>query len=292
MAINDQNFKTDNSNNNDETLKPGWQILLVEDSLINQEVARDMLMKMDCNVHIAANGLEAITALEQQRFDLILMDCNMPELDGYAATRKIRELEKQQSKSSIPIIAFTTEVMPTTREGCFAAGMDDFLPKPLIFKNLKKMLKTWLENQNVKSSEVQGFGGGNSANTAKQAVTIKKESLLTDTESPIDIKVLNEVRHNLHANQTIWLIDLYLQELPSYLTTIQEAITSQKGEALYLAAHKFKGASAILGAHRVVALCKTLERLGRLEVFDKAKESLLKIRTECDYLKDALEKQR
>jgi PAS domain S-box-containing protein len=292
------------SGNESEMLSPRWQVLLAEDNVINQEVAKETLRQLGCNVHIAANGWEAIDATEQQDFDLIFMDCSMPELDGYTASRKIREREKQQDKRHVPIIAFTADVMPSTRERCLTAGMDDYLTKPLIISELENKLGTWLENQESRSlgvlddrmKRVQKSETENSVIQTENTVETEKRitdnsSLRTDEESPVDFKVLNEMRHNLQSSKLDWIIDLYLQELPTYLATLQQAVASQDGEALYSAAHKFKGASAILGARRVVALCKVLEKLGRDGTVDKAQEQLALMNAECESLKQALEEQ-
>ncbi|MDM8558906.1 PAS domain S-box protein [Candidatus Parabeggiatoa sp. HSG14] len=274
----------------DEILVPYWQVLLAEDNLINQEVARDTLMQLHCNVHIAANGIEAIEATKKQDFDIIFMDCSMPELDGIAASRKIRELEKQEDKPRTPIIAFTADVMPSARERCQLAGMDDYLTKPLILKELEQMLERWLDNQEIKSPNKSLVENDNLVEVDKQIADT--ESLIKEEKKgPIDFKVLNEMRHNIQKNKVNGIIELYLQELPGgYLETLQQAIHSRDGHALYLAAHKFKGASAILGAHGVVNLCKTLEILGREEAIDKAIELWPQMISECDSLKDALKK--
>lgn len=295
----DDEVNKDHSAQKDETVLPRWQVLLAEDNTINQEVAKDTLTQLRCNVHIVGNGLEAIKATEQHVFDMIFMDCNMPEFDGYSASRKIREQEKQQNKPRVPIIAFTADVMPSTRDRCLAAGMDDYLTKPLILNDLKKKLETWLYNQKSKgseiqkleSSEVQTLSTENLVDTNKPVTNSR--SLITDNEKePIDLKVLNEMRQNLQASKINWIIDLYLQELPTYLATLQKALVSQDGEALYSAAHKFKGASAILGAQRVVAMCKMLEKLGREGSITNAKEPVAQMKIECENLKTALENQR
>jgi len=285
----------------DQEQIPRWQVLLAEDNLINQEVAGTTLTQLGCHVHHASNGLEAIKAVEQQDFDLIFMDCNMPEVDGYTATQKIRELEKQRGQRPVPIIAITADVMPSTRERCLAAGMDDYLTKPLVLKELEKILEVWLKNQDERTSFIAPEVNRSSVHnddteylapqTEPSVEPEKQNTRVSDEESPIDFNVLNDMRQNLQASKINWIIELYLQELPSYLETLQQALTSQDGEALYLAAHKFKGASAILGAQRVVALCKVLETQGRSGALDIAPKSLVQMKTACDSLKLALEKQ-
>ena len=123
-----------------------WSVLLVEDNLVNQQITINQLKIMNCDVLLAKNGLEAIKATQEQNFDLIIMDCHMPKMDGYDATRKIREGEIEQNKEPVPIIALTADVMILNREHCLSVGMNDFLGKPVVLNDLKKILDIWLIN--------------------------------------------------------------------------------------------------------------------------------------------------
>ena len=120
-------------------------ILLVEDNMINQDVARYMLEKIGCDVTLAINGVEALKAIEDSDFDLILMDCHMPEMDGFEATHLIREREAIKQIYT-PIIAVTANVLEGVRERCLNVGMDDFVTKPFSQLQLQKILQTWLPN--------------------------------------------------------------------------------------------------------------------------------------------------
>jgi CheY-like chemotaxis protein len=117
-------------------------ILLVEDNVVNQKVASNSLLKLGYAVEVASNGLQAIDAFERRQFDLILMDCHMPVMDGYTATQKIRACGV--SGRYVPIIAMTADVVETQRERCIAAGMNDFLSKPVRRDVLSGMLEHWL----------------------------------------------------------------------------------------------------------------------------------------------------
>ena len=123
-----------------------WNVLLVEDNLVNQQITINQLKIMNCDVQLAKNGLEAIKATQEQNFDLIIMDCHMPKMDGYDATRKIREGEIEQNKEPVPIIALTADVMILNREHCLSVGMNDFLGKPVVLNDLKQILDIWLRN--------------------------------------------------------------------------------------------------------------------------------------------------
>lgn len=150
-AINDLLF--DRSNSDEErkraftplTDATGKHILLVEDHRVNQMVAQGMLKKLGYTVTLAGNGREALNAMNDEAFDLILMDCQMPEMDGYMATQEIRSQESNQGEDHhIPIIAMTANAAEGDQSRCFAAGMDDYLPKPVRYEELESRLAHWL----------------------------------------------------------------------------------------------------------------------------------------------------
>jgi len=257
---------------------PQFQVLLAEDNIVNQEVTRSQLKLMGCSVQIANNGEEAIKAIQQQNFDLILMDCHMPIMDGYAATRQIREIEQQAEKAQVPIIALTADVAILNQDLCIKSGMNDYMTKPIAIKELKKTLRVWLKKK-VARLEKQTFPAP------------LTPSQLDGEESPIDITILNELRQCLKNNDTNRIIKLYLQELPNSLSSLEKSIKSKNGKALREIAHKFKGASTALGAQRVIASCIVLEEFGREGVLEKAKPEFLKLKAECELLKPVLEEQ-
>jgi len=119
----------------------GLRVLLVEDNKINQVVAVQLLKKFGCVVDTVDNGLKAMEARRQNKYDIILMDCQMPEMDGYEATRKIRELELKSSLPPVRIVAMTAYAMQGDRERCLAAGMDDYISKPVDLGELKSALE-------------------------------------------------------------------------------------------------------------------------------------------------------
>lgn len=121
----------------------GAHVLLVEDNAVNQMVAQAMLDSLGCVVQVAADGMQALAALAAEKFDLVLMDCQMPNMDGFEAVRRLREME-QGSGGRIPVIALTANALTGDRERCLAAGMDDHLGKPIVRAQLQRCLGTWL----------------------------------------------------------------------------------------------------------------------------------------------------
>lgn len=118
------------------------RILLAEDNLINQKVATKLLSDLGCQVDIAATGSAAIAMAEERQYDLILMDCQMPEVDGYTATMTIRA--SQCDSPRVPVIALTASALPEDRRRCMEAGMDDYLSKPIGREDLREVLDRWL----------------------------------------------------------------------------------------------------------------------------------------------------
>jgi CheY-like chemotaxis protein len=121
------------------------RVLVAEDNVVNQKVAVRMLEKLGCRVDVVANGLEAVTAVASVAYDCLFMDCQMPEMDGYEATAVIRQ-RAEGSGPHLPIIAMTANVLQSDRERCLAAGMDDFISKPVQAPELLALLHKWVQS--------------------------------------------------------------------------------------------------------------------------------------------------
>ncbi len=218
--------------------KLNGRILLAEDNLVNQEVAMAMLQRMGLTAKIASNGLDAVTSLEQENFDLVLMDCHMPIMDGFEATQKIREREMSLALPKMPIIALTANAILGDRENCIAKGMDDYLSKPFTIEQLHKILAQWLP-----------------ANTPQ-------EEPVKAPKIDIDKKVIAQLK-NLKPGLLIRVIDLYLESSPNLLADMDQALEQQDTTNLYKIAHSLKNSSANLGITNLTHLCRDLEVNGR-----------------------------
>lgn len=224
-------------------------ILLAEDNLINQEVTKGFLDAIGCSTDVVSNGLEAVDAVRVNNYDLILMDCHMPEFDGFAATQKIRQYEAATNKNRMPIIALTANVQKGIEDQCHDAGMDGYLSKPFDMERLRRLLRQWLsgiEKANFESTVI---------NTDKsQSGGVLDHSILTKLESMIDAEGLSLLEK---------AIKTYLQATPDSAEKIRLAVTHRSADELDKLAHGLKSASANLGAKILAAQCQSLETAGK-----------------------------
>lgn len=249
----------------------GHKILLVEDNQVNQKVAMANLRKLGIQADMVDNGRQAVIASREGGYDLILMDCQLPEMDGYEATRAIRQQERQSaSERRIPIIAMTASTHPGDRDLSQQVGMDDFLDKPFTRPDLAAMLAKWLPATDSSPKEPQ---------------PMPQPSHSSGGESPaLDPIVLGELRELLEDGFNE-LLQSYLSESPKRLMEIRDAILSKKADTMGLAAHSLKSGSANLGALTLSAMAKELEILGRSGTVEGAVEPFKRLVAEYQRVK-------
>ncbi len=238
------------------------QILVAEDNPINQKVICLMLERLGYRADRVANGLEAIQALRLRPYDLVLMDMQMPELDGLSATRRIRaELPPERQPC---IVALTANVLSESRAEAEAAGVDGYLTKPLELASLVRVLQG-----STPLSSLPLAGGGEAEPAYLPAIDpVVLGNLKAILDSPA---VLQEMIHT------------YLQDAAVQLGSLQEALTQQDPQALFALAHRFKGSSATLGAKRLVQLCEQMEALTRTESVDWSSIQLVLSQAQAEY---------
>ena len=265
------------------------QVLLVEDSAVNQEVASAMLNGFGCEVRVAANGREAVAAVQGGRFDLVLMDCQMPEMDGFEATAAIRSLEAAGAAPAarVPIVALTANVLGGDRARCVAAGMDDYLAKPFGKSQLWSVLTNWVKHGNARLSEVHSPGPAAPAPAAPAADE-------TVGAGAIDSKALDEIRA-LQRSGAPSLLDkvvaCYLDDAPRLAQSMREAIAAGDSGVLQRAAHTLKSSSATVGALRLAGLCKDMEARARAGNLAEVEHALNRIEIEYARVRAALAEQ-
>ena len=249
---------------------PGrMEILLAEDNAVNQKLAMRLLEKRGHSVTVAVNGREAVEALERRRFDVVLMDVQMPELDGFEATALIRQKEVASGRH-IPIIAMTAPALREDRERCLAAGLDDYVSKPLQLERLLEAIEVYAEPSAPEASVPDSVA----APSAESPFTLDRATALHHVGG--DAELLKEI------------LDLFMQEYPLYLSAMGSAIQKRDPAALRLAAHTFKGSLGNFGEPPPLATAQALETMGHENHLAGAEEAYQQLVRQMDCLQPAL----
>jgi diguanylate cyclase (GGDEF)-like protein len=233
------------------------RILLAEDQPVNQQVAMYMLRNMGYEVEIANNGREAVEVSAGKSFDLILMDCHMPEMDGFEATVAIRKREQSTAGSvRIPIIALTADVQQGISEQCLESGMDGYLSKPFNKQVLQKLLDKWLADKpDLGAVQLQE----NPADSGQEAVIAVNGSVLNREALENLRQIITDAGETLLKKS----IDLFVDSAPKTLKELRLALADQDSETLRKTAHGFKSVCANLGAKDLSDCCTAIENLAR-----------------------------
>ncbi|MDF3092125.1 MULTISPECIES: response regulator [Burkholderia cepacia complex] len=251
------------------------RVLLVEDNVVNQQIALAMLEDTAYQVAVADDGEQALNRLADDVFDVVLMDCQMPRLDGFEATRQLRRREAEAGAPRMPVIALTANALSGDRERCLAAGMDDYLGKPFRRDALLQMLA-----RHVGGAACAPATGTDAATTgggveAKPEATGGAAIDPDDEASVIDHKALDALRALQRPGRPDVLtriIDQFTADAPRLIRDMHAAVEAGDADALKLAAHTLKSSSANVGAHLLSARCREIERLARAADVDAAVE--------------------
>jgi signal transduction histidine kinase/CheY-like chemotaxis protein len=233
------------------------RLLLVEDNPVNLLVAQKLLSALGFNCETAANGDIALKRMQLEHFDLILMDCQMPVLDGYAATRRWRELEAQRTDGGrLPIVAMTANAMAGDRQRCLDAGMDDYLAKPVSREQLESCLHRWLPDR-------MNFVLRNAAlvtpvEPAQPAPAVATARAPAPSFPVLDQTMLEELRE-IAGDETTRIITIFLEDAPRLIGTLEKAAAVPDLDAMRDAAHTLKSSSANVGAMALSAAAKRVE---------------------------------
>ncbi|MFK7993125.1 MAG: response regulator [Granulosicoccus sp.] len=256
-------------------------VLLAEDNPVNQDMMLEMMRLQGLTTELACNGEEVLTALEKNDFDLVLMDCQMPILDGFAATRKIRDIEDSLGKNRhIPIIALTANAMQGDRERCLAAGMDDYLSKPVSSLQLRNVMTKWLKESGnsspiaqkpTDSKPIQDAGSSSTATEKPTGMQPSSPEIHADYSSFVDERIFSELLvmcENAPAGFYNQLVKKFDESSIEDLNSMSNALNERNAKQLGSSAHRLKSSSASWGATRLTELLQALElasRNGKLE---------------------------
>jgi two-component system, sensor histidine kinase and response regulator len=222
---------------------PVGRVLVAEDNEINQIAARRVLPKLGYAVDTAEDGRAAIEMSARGDYGVVMMDCQMPEVDGYQATREIRR--REGSERHTPIVAMTAYTMRGDREKCIAAGMDDYIAKPLRLAELRRVLSRLLDG---------GRGGGRGGDPSDE---FAEPSVPPDAVPLIDEAIVEELLSDGGREEGI--IDVFLRSSRERLDTLEHAISTGDGAAVARVAHSLKGACATFGANRMASIAAQLD---------------------------------
>ena len=246
----------------------GARILLVEDNPVNQMVAQKLLDVLGCQVTSVGNGEVALQEMASNAYDIVLMDCQMPVLDGYSATRQWREREFATGAARLPIIAMTANAMAGDRQRCLDAGMDDYLSKPVSREELQACLQRWYQGSGV-AAATGSTGTTNAPAPAPSAPAPEGTADITRNASlsVLDNEALDELLEIAGA-ETAQIIQVFLNDAPRTIRELQEAATAPDMVLLRDLSHSLKSASANVGATALSAAARRIEVGARAGTLD------------------------
>jgi len=266
---------------------PVPRILLVEDNPVNQEVGQAMLESLGCRVLLAGTGRQAVETVRQAPPDLVLMDCELPEMDGLEATRLIRQWEAQKAEGAafvrrpVPIVAQTANALKDDRLACLAAGADDYLPKPFSREQLRRLLDRHLSAAAVEPDPPDAAAAAPAGSAAGEVISRERLAGM--------LEMMQSLPGNRGTEVLRRVIDIYLDSSPELLQNLYEAHSTGDAEKLKFAAHSFKSSSANLGAMKLADACRELETLGRAGSVEGARALLVKVEEEYRLVREALQ---
>jgi two-component system sensor histidine kinase/response regulator len=277
---------------------PTARVLLVEDNRVNQDVAVRLMETFGIRPTLCVNGSEAVAALSNARFDLVLMDCQMPVMDGFEATRVIRVREAGSKGLRVPIVALTANAMPGDRERCLAAGMDDYLAKPFKRDSLGAVLARWLPPSGlttavlpvavlppsalpaaappttVRPVAAASAAAAPSAAARPASAPTPVMRLTAEPEGALNTNALRQLR-DVFDGDISGVVGAYLSDAQTQINAMMNALERQASIDLGRAAHSLKSTSKSVGADGVASLCAQLEALAREEGCTPAAQPLL-----------------
>jgi CheY-like chemotaxis protein len=248
-------------------------VLVVDDNEINRVVACDLLQELGYPSDVACNGLEAVEKVGANTYALVLMDCQMPELDGYAAARRIRALPEPACR--VPIIALTAHALTGDRDRALSAGMDDYTTKPIRVRTLEQLLKRWDPANGHARPSLRPLSPAPANQNAVSATGRSTAELRAVRASlmPPDLAAIADLDPTLPRSQTV--VDLFLRTVPELMNALAEAMAREDVPNIERLAHKLKGNCLSLGATKMAAACHAIESAAVLgQVHHEAHASL------------------
>ncbi len=240
------------------------QILVAEDVETNQRIILEMIHLLGHAIDIANNGNEAVEKYNSKKYDLIFMDCQMPVLDGYEATRKIREIEQRLDIPSVPIIALTAGFDKQDKERCKSAGMNHYVTKPFSISDIKRTIKLYFGSKAITREKASSHSNIPMKNQAEPPNGFRKNDILNLSA----IENIRDVENQTGKSILPSIFEGFINQMVEKLTEIEKNRQSGDSESLYRTAHAIKSMSANIGAERVRSISAEIEANGRSKIFD------------------------
>jgi two-component system, sensor histidine kinase and response regulator len=279
-------------------------VLVAEDNPVNIEVIKEFLSALGCTYSIAVNGLEAVTFYRSQPFDLVLMDCQMPIMDGISAARRIRAYELENELPQKPILAVTANAFAEDRNQCFEAGMNDYLSKPYSEQQIAELIHRWhakhdgeikmpsarsqMPRRDTLPADVVCAETIDAAHFLAVAEEPVRATVQTPTKAAVDLDVLATLRKS-RPDLLARLVKTYIAYAPQALSELAKASEALDFETMTRLAHSLKSSSANLGANELSALCRSLEVAGKARQIDLAQKLVADIEANFADVRRALD---
>ena len=267
------------------------KILLAEDNATNQQVAIGLLGKFGLRADVAANGVEAIHALEARPYDLVLMDVQMPELDGLEATRRIRDPRSAVRSHDIPIVAMTAHALQGDQQKCLDAGMNDYVTKPVSPRALAKALDTWLPRGGSVETEAEPAAQPAARATPTLAAQPAEPVAGEPAEAPVFDREAMTARLMDDEDLIAAVVDGFLEEMPGEIETLKRYASEGDATAARRQAHSIKGASANVGGEAMRAIALEAEKAGQAGDLEAIMASMPRLEIQFALLRDAMVRQ-
>jgi CheY-like chemotaxis protein/HPt (histidine-containing phosphotransfer) domain-containing protein len=259
----------------------GCHVLVVEDNPVNQEVVSRLLERVGCRVDLADNGADALNQLTDRQFDVVLMDCEMPVMDGLTATKEQRARERRDEHQVI--VALTAHAIPAERDRCIAAGMDDYLSKPIRVPALCDALERWWQRKEPPERGQASEAGFTEDAQAMRPVAPNPALAATEAapgdDPALDVDVIERLREALGDISTV--VAAALEDLPKRVSGLDEAVTAGDVEQVRMLAHQLAGSMSNFGAHRLADEARRLEAAAKTLDLSDAPTGVRQIRVEA-----------
>ena len=251
----------------------GISVLLVDDNAVNQQVAAAILQKQGFMVDIAKDGLQALMLFKSNSYSVVLMDCQMPVMDGFESTRNMRLYEVEKERSHTPIVALTANASDEDRQACLDSGMDDFLVKPMRIKAVIDVFSRYLETDESSVNKVEN----------------ERPLLMDDVSQHFDLRLFSELEEMLDKNQLSEVITMFIENATRRIEELSSSFDDMDLDKIEIASHSLKGSSSNLAAKKMSSMCGGIvDEVRRGKMPKNTATLMMEIKNEFDYVKSYL----